>query len=817
MDDFRQIGKYIKTAANKADKALKRPVIPQVSYERIRDIFDSEDSFKASVTTPDSAKRITLDVNFTPKLPVLGCCADCLCGTTESYTSDSLVSGSIYTQVPYVSLSTVVYLDGIKAIRNSDYVESNPGTGQLAVLQNFNIITISYVYTVGNCSDGSCPEDTAPCLEFKLFSGLLRAFADRFDVPKARAGETVGGCGSWVSGFDSSGNPTGYSSISTYPAGYAYVNSFAALGGPGRLIGKSVEVVLAIRGESTVQISLGGWDRSVQFNVSYTSTTMTLSMTGYAKSREFENAGQIVKSQTFSRTPDSKFVRIGQYPTGTWIMRVWDQGAAETTARELVATVADINTVLSPSTYTDVRAWTPTIYYVEVFVPALESILIGGGMDSGDYARYGTVGGYFLSVCRQHPVYGPHPYSGGCDNEIITVSATSDSMASYHFGVAFPVIIGSEPPGGTGRIVDVSQRIGTIRGLNGKPTGIRIKGQVRVTGAYETTTSVVFESYGGGSNQPTYSNARFLGGSAVGSALVSINGPWVDFEFMLTGSNTNYRWGAVVPNIDQFAASLPFIPGSFMFPPTHGFDIGLRNIEIEAFASAICNAGDVCGLCVDDRCPEIQDSFDGVSYTDFATPSSKTFSRVAASGSFMEVAQDDGTTFTGMGGGVGRISFTSLETSGSSSVYLRYPVSPFECRTSDSNVTASFEFKINTLSPAGGYADIYFGGYYVGPYAAVQIYSPSNITFTIFPASSPALSLSANVWYTAEYETDGNTLRVRIYASGSTPSAWNSYELFDTETLGSYVETFYISGGYQFDANTPNVDIDIKNVSIRSV
>jgi hypothetical protein len=71
MDDFNQLGKYIRQSDNKASRALKRPVELQVSRERIRDIFDSTDPMQAYITSPSATKRVMLDVSFGTKYPAL--------------------------------------------------------------------------------------------------------------------------------------------------------------------------------------------------------------------------------------------------------------------------------------------------------------------------------------------------------------------------------------------------------------------------------------------------------------------------------------------------------------------------------------------------------------------------------------------------------------------------------------------------------------------------------------------------------------------------------------------------------------------------
>src|SRR5690349_15748137 len=196
MDGFNQIGKYLKTSKRKADLSLKREVPLQVSSERIRDIFDADNPVRASINTPDTAFRIMMDINFGKKLPSLECCGDCLCGITESYTSDSLIGSNLYVTTPYVPGSVVLYIDGIRATKGTDYFESDPTNKQLFIAVPATTFVVSYVYTVGNCTQSVCVDERFECLGYTFLSGLATVFADRFDRSDLLG--PSGGCGQYV-------------------------------------------------------------------------------------------------------------------------------------------------------------------------------------------------------------------------------------------------------------------------------------------------------------------------------------------------------------------------------------------------------------------------------------------------------------------------------------------------------------------------------------------------------------------------------------------------------------------------------------------
>lgn len=592
-DGINQLGKYLRSFGKNADLAIKRTYVTEPSVERIRDVFDPEFPFKGAIDVPNNTSRVTIDVNFGRRLPNIGCCGDCFCGTTESYTSDSLVDGSLYTTVDYVPNSTVIYLDGAPATRNTDYVEI--GTNQIDFLVAFSVATISYVYFTGNCTE--CI-DIHPCIDFGFFSNLATVFADRFDNkpierPLDDPAYTVGGCGRWTIGEIV---PYQYED-GAYAAG---VIDTALLGGPGRLSGATYEIICAVGEEAPIELEADG----AIYTISYpSSSTMQLRIQGSAKYKReltgnIEPAGTIDKFQTFSIDPDDalrrRFVRAAQFPTGSWALRTWYQDEDEANAVNLVATIGDAD--LIPSAV-EAELVLFTIQAVQVTCLALQTIKVGAALDAGDYSRTDSLWGYHLQICRHIPDFATgDPYFGDCSSETISSTQTMDTIPDYAVVVSFPVIIGDTPPDGSGRVAAIEQTLAAISTEYGHAGTLKIKGEVSASFITDTLISVAFESFPAGEADPGYNNVKYGGGTLISSLPVLTNGGWYPFEVLVSGY-PNARWGVVMPEPDAWAASLPFIPGPFLFPPVHTLNLSFRYIDVEALNSVECTAQDVCGLC----------------------------------------------------------------------------------------------------------------------------------------------------------------------------------------------------------------------------
>lgn len=836
MDGFNEIGKYLKKIQDQANFALKRPRVPTVAVEKIRDIFDVEYPFEAKVNTPPNTETVFLSLNFGKRLPSLSCCGDCFCGSTEAYTSDSLIGGDLYVFNAYVPNSTFVYLDGELATRGVEYLESDPTNKKLTILIPFTSIIISYNYSTGNCTENQECIDTFPCPDFGLFSGLVTVFADRFDVGRlSGTGETVGGCGMWASGINSS---TGIP-IPANAFGGFIGNRIAAIGGRARVSGKSLEIVASLREGSDFTASPFNIDYSVSMSAVATSSTnlrLTLSASAryrYLEAPSYTSVGigdsQFSLIQNFAITSEfiaaPKMVRAAQYPNGNLFISIWEEGAEESSGHSMTLTLSDftVPTLGFGNTLLDYRMIVPTFYGVSFTNTTVKAIKIGAGLDTGDWGvNLGAVGGAFFNHCFVIPDYEPgKPYFGDCDVESYTVSATTDTVADYHVAISFPVVIGSDPPGGTGRVAEITHRVATVDCLPGHPSAVRVKGMLRASFATNIVVNAIFESFSG-TAVPSYYSDGFVGGSPVGSYTLTTNQTPVPFDILIPYTDGVARWSVRIPSPESIAASLPFIPGGFPFPPVHGLSIDLSAVEIEALSNVECNARDICGLCFDERCPEIQDGFQGANYPYFLSPSFTTIRRNTSNGQVMEFEQDDGAQFVGTDDGVGTLTFHGDAADGFSGLYLQYPYSPWECRTVlTENIFSSFEFMINTLNPAGGYSEVTYGGWNSGPFGRIQFAGGSVTSSYINGLYSVPASISAGVWYTVEYKSSGADVMARIYPTGGAQTSWTTvsgvFSQFYPDQLSGNVDSFHLGGGYTQSGTPSNTEIKFRNVYIRRI
>lgn len=825
MDDINQIGKYLKEAGRTADLAIKRVIEPSESVEKIRDVFDPEIPFQANVNIPYNASRVMLDLNFAPRLPSIGCCGDCVCGVTESYTSDSLIDGKIYTVNPYISNSTLVYLDGLRVTKGIEYTESSPLDGQIWIHVPFSTITISYQYTTGNCTDNPCI-DTGPCLDFAIFSNLATVFADRFDrgVPE-NGGYTAGGCGVWRTSLFTMATPTMFSS----GQGSSFINNwYAPFGGSAMWVsGKTIEGVGIIDGgEFDISLVTDAEDGGAGYAMTEISPTqIQLQVSGSFIYWEQDlipswNTQTQSKQQTF--TVPAGFIdgriayRIAAYPTGEKYMRVWAFDEPESASIQLTLSLSDFDESLTDSPYSDLRMVSAT-YYAAVVYGNHMFIKFGAGLDKGDWTTdaAGTDYGRHLQICRLVPDYSPgNPYFGDCGVDQTTQSPSMGSVADYHVTVTWPIFIGGPTPEGSARVGEILQTLGTCGMSKGTPSGYVIRGKVRVSfAASDIPVSVIFEDYPGAGDIP-YSANGFAGGLQLGAISTSTNADYIPFQYSVRSVNGRGRWGVYIPNVDSLVPTFEFIPPSITFAPDYGLSVDIIGYEVEALENVQCTAGEICGLCDDSRCPEIVDSFTE-NYPSFLTPSSVEFSRNTPQGILAEVTQDDGVRFQSTAG-VGKVTWEGLLADSFSALYLHYPNSPLECRSGvEDDYFASFEFKVATLTPVGNYTEIGWGGWSAGMQALVWIQSGvlhgEAGNFGVMPAS-----FSAGQWVTAEYKTEGTWTYARVYPTGGTPTAWTGQEDATLEGFNS-PRLFTLWLGNQQTNSASTQEIEVRNVTIRRV
>lgn len=829
MDDIKEVGKYLKQTARKADLALKRDFEPQTTVEKIRDIFDTVQPFEAAVETPVNMSKAIMDITFRQKLPALACCGDCYCGATEAYTSDSLIDDNIYVTTEYVPNSTTVYLDGALATRGVEYQESNPGAKQLEIYIPFSTIVISYVYTIGNCSEDICI-DTWPCPEYTILSGLATVFADRFDrgpideIP-------YGGCGFWST--NSNGSIVDTPVIDGFK-GYAD-NLFAHFGA--EVVGRSVEVAAAVDAETAhLNLTMTGFSNSIVLNIQFNADdTYNYLLEGNARYRTIETPSSPLVHDTtevvFNRTQSGlagpagfysspKFVSAAQLPTGELVLKAWIQGAPSTSGITQTLTIADWSGPTLDGD--DELVGSPELIPIAVRTVRITSVFgwvqtlkIGSGLDPGEVEVAGTdVRSANFNTCKNPPpLYSG--YFGACNPESYSTSSGGSSFPSFSATIAFPVQVGvpEEDLAGTGRLIDVSHHMGVVPARGG--SAVIIRGAVRTFFALTSEPySVIFQSF----NQdiPSYNNQNFTG-NQISSMTVPSNDGYLPFEIQVPVFDDLARWSVHIPNLSPYAESLDYIGGGFLSPPNHGIGVALTDLEFEIVPEPNCTAREICGDCIDQVCPQITDAFYSDTISSFSTPSSVDVERVTESGSPMIIEQGDGTRLDSIGSGIGQVTWLGANVDSYSAMWFTYPTSVFDCRISlEQDMFASFEFKVNTLSPISGYADVLWGGFVNGIQAFIS-FGGGAVIDSEFGNQSLPVSLSAGVWMTAEYQTDGADILGRVYPSGTTPSSWVRISgAVDVDGTNSPSPYFFAVGYDQIDTAS-NYSAEIKNVIIRRV
>jgi hypothetical protein len=827
MDGFNQIGKYLKKAGENSSLSLKRPVPPQVSSERIREVFDADHPVQAKFNTPPAGIRTTIDINFGQKLPSLECCGDCLCGITESYTSDSLVSGTIYVTQEYVPLSTIVYLDGLSVTRGVEYVEA--GGKALSILVPFATIVISYVYTVGNCTESICVDERFECLDYTFLAGLTTVFADRFDRPTIS--DPSGGCGYYFL------NSAGLNFPRLYPDIVDGTSSFsmgAWLGGVNKLIGKSVEVFAAV---DTAQMSTGGQGNvftlenagdvshpySVRFNFIKTSTTvMTLRITGFIRAFTFEDdpfsnidiTGMLYDDfsveTTIAYTDGVRYwFRFAQI-NGAWVMKAWPQFTPEPSGAQLTMVLSD--------SYADVPAFSfetsrelvqPTVNDLLLNVGGLEAIQVGAALDNGNWGILGTGGGVG-HYCAEVPD-GLIRFGYNCfpANGVSTFTAANTAAPKLQWNISYP----SLPNGPEGRLITLDETVGGINLVDGYPGGIRIKGQL-VADVWENVAgnaiSVQVKQYGSGAlTMGGYNGVQ--GGSIVGTYLVPCNGVPVDVDIFLQGSTTDQytQWGLHVENLQGFIESQAQYNGAFLSPNNTGNVVQFYYLRADGVQSANCLAQPFCEDCDTTRCHEVRDFFASNTATiDFSSPDA---SRISDNGTFIYVDKNTKSRLT-FPSGTMKMDFNATN----GFIDTQY-ASPFDCSSPD-NSTLTFEANFGVklgLPGAGEVGSFELGGWNSGPYLTTSWNSSGSLvalgSFNVTPTFN-VLSMTTGSWYDVRFRIEGQTLFFKSWLSGTTqPDGWD-FEGEITGSLNTFV--FYVdsSSASNFNWTTEIRDLEITRV-----
>jgi len=504
--------------------------------------------------------------------------------------------------------------------------------------------------------------------------------------------------------------------------------------------------------------------------------------------------------------------RLIKYGTGEQYMSVWPWGQDEASAGISFSMGLANYDPTGTTNLLDYYLAAPNIYAVSVGMP-LNYIKVGAIGDMADWPTnaFAVGEGRQLNVCQGIVPVAGWTYFEGCPiNTVVTVTNTNATSPEYQTLIGWALDIGNPTPPNSGRALSIRQELGTIRGLIGKPRHYVIKGKFRVPFAATVPVDVVFADYAG-IDTPNYGVNNF-NGRQLGAFSIMTN-TTVDFEFTIdVNDNGNGRWGTYIPNVDQWAQELVPIPGSFLGTGYRFITIDISYYEIFADATIDCTGPDTCGICDDVRCPEIVDSFQSDNYPWFSTPSSVEGFRTTGNNIDMFVLHQDGAQFNSVGNGVGRVTWHGAAVDSFSGFYLVYANSPFECRNDiTEDIVATFEFKVNTLSPTSNFGEIGWGGWWDGPQGFLTI--GSGIAELDFGSNFVPANVIVDTWTTVEYRTNGLEAWTRVYPTGTTPTAWITTALSSVNEI----RQFYIGPGYTQVDTPSNFEVDIKNVVIRRI
>lgn len=583
MDGIREVGKYIKETEKKTERALKRAREPQNSVERVRDIFDSDNPMRSVIKIPEAAHRTKIELNFGRALPALGCCGDCMCGVTESYSSDSLISGSIYVTTPYVVGSTVVYIDGVLVTKGVAYVETDPTTGQITILVPSTTIVISYVYTVGNCTE-ACIDSPFTCMEYGFITGLSTVFADTFN----RAGGTPypsGGCGVYKTGTGSLFSPaTLFSPVIV--DGVLTSNSFRAyVGGQDNLVGATWEIIVGVEPILNTGLNITAanpyYTSGINFNVSVSSLgVLSISVDGGTLPGGINNA--VTGSPSFAWEAGTRYwVRASQNVAG-YFARIWPQDGDESGAY----------TISVPLGYNPVGGYVnilqPSLNYLFIAKSTgfiLDSIQVGAGLDTGDWGYSdtgGSVAGYYCSPSPNDGYIRPVAFCNPEVNQAFTPAGTS--LPSCNSWNSFPIFI--PDASGLGIMIDYAEQVVAWNLVGGHPGGIKVTGQLTAGMSGGALLGPLFVQIKKYAFSPTLMTRNgFQGGDVIAGFSLPVNGGPVDVSFEVPGGPGPVTlWGMSILALDAYYASLPGL-GFLNF-----LGVNFSNVTTKGLASSQCTA-----------------------------------------------------------------------------------------------------------------------------------------------------------------------------------------------------------------------------------
>lgn len=136
-DQLNEVGKYLKTTRDIANRAIKKNRPYRPSVERIRDIFDTEVPFTMEFNISKNQKNIKLDLEFNKPPPLKQCLSGTDCPRMYCDLFDNLEAGEHELQLSYAVKSqgiTAVFVNSIMldssnwALLDIGIFESTPGS-----------------------------------------------------------------------------------------------------------------------------------------------------------------------------------------------------------------------------------------------------------------------------------------------------------------------------------------------------------------------------------------------------------------------------------------------------------------------------------------------------------------------------------------------------------------------------------------------------------------------------------------------------------------------------------------------------------------
>lgn len=588
-DGLKQISEYVKNISKKADRSLKRYLPPEKSVESIRDVIDADNPLKAHLNMPNAASLVLMQLNFGPRSATIGCCADCICGNTESFSSDALIDGKLYLQQTYITGSTNIYIDDIRAVRGVDYVES--GANQITILTAGTRIIISYTYNLGNCTTAEFPCGFINWPVPNVFSGNALVFSDRYD--RADGAIPSGGCGRYsivTIGVDDVVSITDVN-LQTFD-GIANLTSLTPIvlgGGAGFVVGKSFECIVAL------DMSFTNWGFGFSSpnggiaSFSFTGTQLSLAVSCLVLDTSVPSIPIPIykRVSNFSSTPFTRgdltnvYIRMAQSELFGATIRIWNQDEEEPSGWDAQLTYNGLTNAVGLAL--------PTISTITASAPNMQAIELWAGADTGYFEPRTRGAGYSLDTCYIRPDDGLTRF-GFCTPATTEVAATSgDALARVR--ISSPSFVD-----GPQIAIGTEQEIYRWDCRRGDPQALKVKGVIRCRetgGGITSGFTAHFKTYGAALTAPSNDDSWFVG-EDISSMILALD-EWTNFEIIVPVTDGIASWGV------DFGTSATAIAGAAerenggVLQPNNG-DVAFETdgITIQALSNIHCSAPPVC-------------------------------------------------------------------------------------------------------------------------------------------------------------------------------------------------------------------------------